>query len=148
MLEHLEMFASSQTNQSPYGKYDYGGMVDLRERQKLWLRNVIEIVAAVAGEITDRFVAFGPVENLILEQWTETLGFIEPNEKGRQSAKELKERFLELPNKTKYPWAYGFLRASQEYTSWSGEMLEFLRGVSPRWLELPVLGPVSQVIKL
>jgi len=46
MIEFLKYFADSQTNDTPYGKHDFGEMSVLRD---LYLLRMRRIIAAVLG---------------------------------------------------------------------------------------------------
>lgn len=128
MLEHLNMFAQSQNNQSVYGQYDYGEMVNLRDAYKERLLRIIEAVRT--REIT-------PQEK-ISNRWTVFLAKnIEPTDLGRKTANQLKKMFENLPAETQMAWANGFWQTMKEYVEWSEPILNFLNKIPKEWRCLP-----------
>jgi hypothetical protein len=114
MLDHLRMFSNSQTNDSPYGKWDYGIMKDLRLRAKQWTDDVI-------GEVRDRDRLNRDENELKItsEEWHRFLADkIEPTGKGGASADELEIMFEKLPEETRQAWCRGFQTVMQQYRAW------------------------------
>lgn len=113
MLEHLNMFAGSQTNASPYGRHDYGAMVEMRDRQTARLDRVIAA----------RGIAFYGDWETILRNWDLFLmKNIEPTESGQKAATALSRAFLELPEATQNAWINCFRATLSEYRDWGTEI--------------------------
>ncbi len=122
MLEHLRMFADSQTNASPYGKFDQGLMIELRDAKRERLR---EFIAAVAGSMHPNILE----EDVrwISKMWTMFLTVvIEPSQAGKQAAMKLEKLFGELSYPVRVAWCHGFLVAMRDYLKWGPEMKHFL----------------------
>jgi len=119
MLEHLKMFASSQTSESVYGKHDAGVMLTLRDAYREQLEHIIHSVA----HPTDVDIA------RVLKAWTVFLGAnIEPTVKGRMAAHNLALGFRKLEPDIQRAWACGFRTIMTEYLGWADRMLVFLDG--------------------
>lgn len=129
-LEHMRMFADSQTNASVYGKFDAGLMVALRDEYRGRLERIIQSVTHPRDV---------NIPN-ILKAWTIFLGTnIEPSALGKKAAKNLAKGFEQLNPETQRAWAHGFLTIMREYTLWSAQMMERLNDVTTRYLTLPGL---------
>ncbi|OHA46459.1 MAG: hypothetical protein A3A80_04220 [Candidatus Terrybacteria bacterium RIFCSPLOWO2_01_FULL_44_24] len=125
MREHLALFASSQNNQSPYGKHDLDLMVVMRDKQTARLQRII-------GSITPTDPLHPAVENEIVDLWTIFLACnVEPTRRGRETAETLAARFRELPEDTQHAWCKGFLATMQEYIGWAEETMSTLNKLSP-----------------
>ncbi len=123
MLEHLQMFASSQNNDSVYGRYDTPEMQALRDPQTERLRRVIDSVSR----------ANGGYDPNIIGEWTRFLSeTIEPTNIGASTAQTLEEMFGSLDQEAKSAWASGFRIAMTEYAAWAREATDDIRN-----MELP-----------
>lgn len=144
LREHLAMFAASQTNDSPYGKYDFGEMVRIRDKHRLLLD------AVVAQIDTDPMNCawLGPQER-ILQAWTSFLSHnIEPNEPGRKAAEFLEQAFRTLDEPIRVAWCNGFREAMGGYRTWTEGVLRFLDELPQEWLALPpITDDVRTVIR-
>lgn len=131
MLEHMKMFADSQTNNSPYGKHDFGAMVEIRDVYKGMLQSVVnatDISAKCGAGLTSG------EEEAILGAWKSYLSQnIEPTPLGRETAEKLDEKFRQLPEKTRHAWENGFLQAMVEYVGWSKPRLGQLNNLSKKY---------------
>lgn len=130
MLNHIRMYANSQTNDSPYGQHDFGTMVEMRDVYTLALQRIIEAVAegSLALDIEKT-----------LDLWTNFLGdVVEPTLLGKTAAQSLRLQFGLLPVEHQQAWARGFAQAMFEYENWSMHyMSPFLRKeIDPKWLSL------------
>lgn len=131
MLEHLFFYYRSQSNGSPYGQYDYGRMVELRERQKGRLNRIIEMAHR----------QFAPLEpNRVLKAWQVFLeNTIEPTTKHSGVAQQLCADFTKLDDWTKNSWLDGFDTVMREYVDWSRSVLEDLKVLNFAWRHLPAV---------
>ncbi len=129
MLEHLKMFASSQNNGSPYGKYDFGYMVELRDAQTARLNRVINAVV-------EKNLSFNPTqEELVLAAWTAFLcSNIEPSKKAEFAAIQLKEEFKKLDKNIRTAWLNGFVADMKEYSEWSDWAIKMAKKIPTEWL--------------
>ncbi|MBI4980240.1 hypothetical protein HZC30_01630 [Candidatus Woesearchaeota archaeon] len=131
MLEHMKMFGDSQTNNSPYGKHDFGAMVEIRDAYKGML---LEIVNAVDTSAKCGACLTSGEEEAILGAWKSYLSQnIEPTALGRETAEKLDGMFRQLPEKTRHAWENGFLQAMVEYVDWSKPCLQQLEQLSNKY---------------
>lgn len=132
MLEHMRMFANSQTNESPYGRFDRGVMVKIRDRYRLMLECIIEKVVR-------------PVERNegeVLGAWTSFLGTrIEPSQAGWQAALTLRRNFDTLDADTRRAWTSGFWWTMQLYAAWYESTSWFLFRKPTELFRLPGVTP-------
>ncbi|MBI4138830.1 hypothetical protein HY479_01630 [Candidatus Uhrbacteria bacterium] len=138
-LEHLQMFAESQADDSPYGRFDRGVMRVLRDEYRASLEHIIDRVV----QPTD----VNPVRTM--KAWTLFLGSaIEPSPIGRMAAQDLSLSFHVLDPDVQRAWACGFRTAMSEYLVWSDRMLTFLDKQPAEHLRIPGLfADVRDVIK-
>jgi len=142
MSEHMKMFADSQTNESPYGKYDYGFMVQLRDGSKDMLNRIVHV--------TQVPTIFNPErEREIREVWRKFLyGNVEPSMLGLVTSGTLDGMFGELEDKTRYAWCSAFLTTIYEYSRWAEERLKYIEGQDSRSYSFkPITDDVREVIK-
>jgi len=98
MLEHLKMFMDSQNNRSPYGKWDRGVYIELRENYKRKLNRIIQ--AVLHPEPID--------EKKTIVAWRAALKKAEPIN-GEKAAEKLENLFRSSLNKeAKLAWLSGF----------------------------------------
>lgn len=117
MLGHLRMFAQSQVNTSPYGKHDYGRMIELRDRAKQWTDKVY--IAVDKYRQVD-----GSSAREIDLMWHEFLAEkIEPTGKGAAAADQLQIMFDQLPIEIKSAWRIGFILTMEHYFAWKLSVL-------------------------
>lgn len=129
MTEHLRMFAESQTNQSMYGRFDRGRMVERRDANRAAL---LRILARI--ERPDE----GLDQETVLTAWESFLGnTIEPSNAGQQTARELCVAFRQLPQATRCAWISGFLATMQEYLAYAPRLLAVLDDYPSARLPLP-----------
>jgi hypothetical protein len=127
-VEHAKMFANSQSFESPYGKYDRGDMVTLRDEYRAIVERVLEDVLNPRDMNLER----------IRRAWTAFLGTnIEPSELGRKAAELLDQGFERLPIETQLAWSNGFQETMLAYVSWSRRRLDFLDQQPVEHLRLP-----------
>ena len=120
MSEHMKMFADSQSNESPYGEYDYGFMVELRNKSKERIDRIIN-----STQNAPRF--FIDTEWDIRNSWKLFLSEkIEPSNLGNKTAKTLDKMFGKLDDKTRHAWCNAFLTTMNEYVGYSQEKLSML----------------------
>lgn len=139
MVEHLQMFLRSQSNESVYGKYDKGVMVCLRDEYRASLEHIIGRVLHPTDVSEER----------MLTAWTRFLcSNIEPSVRGRTTANDLVSMFLTLDEDTRRSWACGFRAVMTEYLAWSDRTLSFLKDLPPVYLRFfGVFPDVRQVIR-
>lgn len=128
LAEFLQMFASSQTNDSPYGKHDRGEMVTLRNTYRAMLERILEEVARPTLNVDVKVLSLA---------WQLFLGMnIEPTPKGQEAAWRLAERFETLDANVQRAWANGFAETMREYTYWSADMMEFIGTLPEEYLTI------------
>lgn len=132
MAEHLLMYAESQTNGSPYGKHDFGAMVELRDAYKARIQRVIRATqSAVAGDD-------GLTQADILQCWTRHLARNnELSKNGADAAEQLRKMFATLPDASRLPWLNAFRVCLDEYREWSDEAIKFLETLPVQYRQLP-----------
>jgi hypothetical protein len=143
MLEHLAMFSASQTNESPYGKHDFGRMIQLRDEHTEMLNHIIGMVHR--DYETEEHIYWDRARNeltqngeLVLEAWRNFLAEnIEPTQLGAIAAGDLENKFRELVLQDQSAWLTGFYHTMQGYRIWSRAVLKDLDGIPKEWLELP-----------
>lgn len=140
MREHLAMYIKSQSNNSPYGQFDYGKMAEMRDSYKARVLRIIESFNTP--------IELSPKEEvLLLSQWTSWLSEkIEPSESARSGSDKLREMFFSLPQETKDAWFSVMKTTLKEYDEWADEMTEILSKFSEEKLILPVLGDIRKII--
>lgn len=133
MLEHLQMFVNSQTNASPYGRYDFGEMVALRDQYREQLMAIIRAVSSVASS------GVAPsCSRRIQSCWHDFLSHnIEQTEVGLKVADALDRRFSSLPILAQLAWSTGFYTIMCEYGVWAKRTLDALATMPPEWMRLP-----------
>lgn len=120
MLEHFRMFADSQNNQSPYGRFDSSEMVEIRDRHTEMLRGIINSVKIAAA-------AHSEVDCQAVDDWHGLLySNIEPSEQGKEVANVLKEMFFALGKDSQAAWSHGFVQTGKEYLQYASEKLQAL----------------------
>lgn len=126
MLSHMQMFCGSQTNQSPYGKYDFGSMVKIRDMYCDWLNEIIQSVTQpLSAEENTLFV------------WTEFLKKnCEPSTRGKNTADKLYKMFRTLAPEMK-GWNNGFKTSMRLYIAWYEEMNKQLMKMPSDWQIFP-----------
>ncbi len=128
LLEHLNMFATSQNNDSPYGKYDFGAMIEMRDRQTERLNRIIQAVQESKVEF-DSYQT-----ELVLTAWTTFLYTnIEPTPKALITAIHLKDNFKKLDQTTQRAWLNGFVATMREYIDWSKWIMEMTQNLPDEW---------------
>lgn len=128
LLEHLNMFATSQNNDSPYGKYDFGAMVEMRDRQTELLNRIIRSVKESKLEF-DTYQT-----ELVLTAWTTFLYTnIEPTPKALIAAIRLRDNFKKLDQATQRAWLNGFVTTMKEYIDWSKWIMEMTQDLPDEW---------------
>lgn len=128
MLEHMRMFANSQTNESPYGKYDRGRMVKQRDAYRASLLHIIDQVARPTDVDIER----------ITKAWTMFLTVIEPT-LDPKTARTLEDNFRSLDASTRQAWACGFRAVMSEYLVWGDRICAFLQTVPESYWNFPNL---------
>jgi hypothetical protein len=142
MAEHLRMFASSQTNASPYGKYDFGEMSVMRDRSAHALHMIVR--ATQSGiRIPDIDIAS------INGAWTIFLSEnIEPDVKAAVAAIDLANQFARLDEAAQSGWANAFLCTMNAYMYWSYRAMDHLDSGPKEFLSLPgIMNDVRGLIR-
>jgi len=123
MLEHFDMFRLSQSNASPYGKFDNAFMQEIRDARALCLKNIAD--AVLTGEAPQNLEAtIERFENFLATN-------IEPDQDlGRPAAKKVMAVFRGLPKRTKERWGAGFEATMAEYLVYHEQMMDLLAGSS------------------
>lgn len=128
-LAHMRMFASSQTNESPYGKWDAGVMVPIRDAYRASLERIIESVEKPKDVDVDA----------VLRTWSFFLGTrIEPTV-DMETLTKLETNFRTLDPDTQRAWANGFHTTMFEYIEWAERMRTFLKTVPEEYRSFPGL---------
>lgn len=136
MLEHMRMFASSQSNDSPYGKHDRGLMVKLRNTYRESLEHIIYQAANPSYVISDK----------VETAWTQFLGqWVEPTPAGKKAAESLSRAFRKLEPDVQRAWACGFRACMNEHCAWADRIRSFfvLQEVPTEYLHLPSIGQIG-----
>ncbi len=137
MLEHMRMFAASQSDNSPYGVHDRGLMVKLRDIYRESLEHIIYQVAHPSDVNEER----------IAKLWTRFLGKnVEPSRLGTETAEKLDKAFTRLDPDTRRAWSCGFRACTTEYLAWSDRILTFLATLPVEFRLLPGIGDIRSVI--
>ncbi len=122
VLEYVKGFADSQTNNSPYGKHDFGKMVEIRDVYKEMLLGIVSAIdtsAKCGAHFTSR------EEKKALGAWKSYLSNnIEPTPLGLATAEKLDGMFRQLPDQTRWVWEQGFVKTMTEYKNWSLPLLQ------------------------
>lgn len=134
MLEHMRMFAGSQTNDSPYGKHDHGLMTKLRDSYRESLEHIIYQVAHPSDVLEGRVEA---AWTHFLERW------VEPSSAGRDAAENLSRSFRKLDPGVQRAWACGFRACMTEHLAWIDRMRGFLHELPTEYLDLPGFGRID-----
>lgn len=101
MEKHVMMFRDSQSNQSPYGKYDLPGvMIDYREYQKQRITRVLSMLYEKTGKILTRQELFDTIKEASLSDEDEKIN-------------TLVKKFFNLPTKNRIPWLKAFAKAKE-----------------------------------
>ncbi len=144
MLQHIEMFHLSQSDSSkPYGKHDFGAMIEIRDSYNSALGKIIEAVKNPATYTEKE-------RKNIIDAWFFFLeNNIEPTLKGEEASQYLKKGFLLLDEKTQNHWIHGFHVCMEEYELWANSMIFFLNNHIPdEWLKLcPITDDVCDFIR-
>ncbi len=131
MLEHFKMFADSQNNNSPYGKYDFGAYIPMRDEQA---GRTLRIIDAVVNPRKFR----REQQNRILAAWDLfLLNNIEPEEISDKKVKSLGQMFNKLDEKTQRAWSNGFLTTMKEYQEWAIPRLQEIKAMKSQQRYLP-----------
>jgi len=140
MREHITMFAKSQNNQSPYGKYDYGLMTEIRDS---YTERLLRIIASF-----DKSENFSiPQKVLLLSKWKEWLTRnIEPTENAALAAEKLEGMFLTLEEGFRNKWYNAISATLNEYRGWAKDMLSAIAGLYEECFVLPVFGDIRKVL--
>jgi len=140
MREHITMFANSQNNQTPYGKHDFGTMVEIRDSYTARIRRIIATF--------DEADTFSLNEKLaVLKNWNRWLTErIEPTEKGRETVGKLDAMFANLNQDFRDRWYNVFSTTRTEHMGWSNDMRSALKDFSETYFTLPVLGDVRKIL--
>lgn len=138
MREHLNMFATSQNNQGPYGRFDCGEMAEIRDDYK---KRLFRIIDSFDDQISQDDGLF------IVLEWTKWLSEkIEPSEAGRTAAVKIQKMFLELPDDIRFSW-YNVMKVTlYEYEGWGKDMRRRISRLPEEFFTLPILGDVRQLI--
>jgi hypothetical protein len=140
MLEHFNMFATSQNNQSAYGKYDPPAMQELRDKYRRQIEHVISNVRNVL------FLTADLGQDTVINRWTDFLANnIEPTANGKRVANVLAGRFRDLDGDSRAAWCCGFRTIMVEYELWAYEILNELRPIREMFV-FPLLGDIYEMI--
>lgn len=136
LREHLLMYAESQNNASPYGKYDGEVMRRLRDSYKTRLLRIIQ-------SFDDTCSWSSKVDEKTLERWSEWLATrIEPSTSGKTAAKTLEERFNALPKELQKPCFNGMLETLKQHKEWQEEVQDLLSRFPEGALTAPLIGNI------
>lgn len=136
LREHLTMYANSQNDTSPYGKYDGEVMRRLRDDYKNRLLRIID-------SFDDSCSWSSAVNEKTLERWNNWLSTrIEPSASGVAAVATLKDRFEALPQETKKPWFNAMATALREYEEWHYDTWKLLLRFPEKILSAPLIGNI------
>lgn len=138
MLEHMEMFALSQTSSSPYGRHDYGRMLTIRDPARRTLRNFIDVVENDGH---------GSGIESSWPEFKEFLGVIEPSQVGKDAAATLIKMMQDkLARDVQGAWLRGVHFGIQSYIGWQADVHADLSAVNAQ-MELPIIGEITSLLK-
>jgi len=142
MAYSLNQIADTQNNNSPYGKFDFGKMIELRDKYRDWYYEFFEIIKL-------RRIFSLKEKEMILGSWTNYLWHnIEPTEKARKYAEELEKEFNKLDENTQSGWLSGFVFMLRKYVEWSEMTLGRLNSLPSEFLKLPGMSEdIREIIK-
>lgn len=101
MEKHVTMFRDSQSNESPYGKYDLPGvMIDYREYQKQRITQVLSMLYEKTGKILTRQELFDTIKEASMSDEEEKIN-------------TLVKKFFNLRTKNRIPWLRAFAKAKE-----------------------------------
>jgi hypothetical protein len=113
MLEHLALYAHSQTNDSPYGKHDFGIYRVLRDESRQMLRDILGS-SQTAPDFSKE------AEEMILDRWDNFLvNNIEPSPNTPEVAKTLRAMFKTLDDYARDAWCNAFMATMKHYAVWA-----------------------------
>ena len=142
MREHLQTYADSQSNDSPYGKFDYGKMAEMRDAYK-------ERLLTIINSFDSPIKLSSEEEKSLLDKWTRWLSKnIEPSESGFVAAGKLREMFSSLPRETKEAWFSAMETTIKEYDEWSQEMLKTMSEFPEEMMDIPLVGNIRDIVRL
>jgi len=126
MAEHCRMFADSQTRHSPYGWYDQGRMVGMRNRYRQTLMSILEAIEHPSRVSPD-----------VMKAWTVFLSLnIEPSLTGALTAERLRRRFEYLDEETQCAWSAAFHLTMTQYMVQTELLLSFMHEIPDYWHRL------------
>jgi len=127
MSEHVKMFADSNTNDSPYGKHDFGAMIEFRDFAKEIAYKIIQATQEPKKlNLVEEVRIIGKLNSYLT-------GNIEPTVLGLLIAQKLTQRFIHLPETTRFAWLNGFQTMMREYKPWSAKKLSQLEEVAKQF---------------
>lgn len=130
MAEHLRMFANSQTNDSPYGKHDFGRMVELRDPLRESLLRILNRLG------NDRFISLND-KNMCLQSWYILIAnHIEKGPVAEKAAKDLDQQFSKLDERSQIAWLNAFHQTVREYMAWLTSVLDDFEEFPLEWQQL------------
>ncbi len=141
MLEHIKMYADSQTNESVYGKHDFGEMVRLRDEERQQTYRIIEAVRN--GHLVSHD------EEVVLSAWGAFLKKnIEPSISGGIATDVLLQMHRALPGDARVAWLNGYYVIMKEYVVWAKERMDYLSNLPEEWFVIPgISGDIRSIIE-
>jgi len=142
MIEHFHMFATSQSNDSIYGKHDYGTMITMRDGFKRDLLKIIQ-TAQDGGRYSEKEMS------VVQLAFTYFLGLnIDHTAKGLEVAMHLDDMNLNLNSSIRQHWTPAFIMTMKKYISWSEKAIAFFFLHDESWINLGFISSdVRQVIR-
>ncbi|MCU0642495.1 MAG: hypothetical protein MUF61_02875 [archaeon] len=131
MLEHLALYATSQTNESPYGKYDSGRYAELRDEARGRLYAIIDSYK-VSPNLSEG------AQKIILDMWDKCLIHnIEPSRNTPAAAMALRDKFQALDDKTRATWCHIFRVTLGHYDAWASQRINAMDKMPKHRYSLP-----------
>lgn len=142
MVQHMSMYAGTQSNDSPYGKFDFGAMTLMRDSYRAQLEKVIKVVLSPAVAIP------GEHEAAVLDEFSSFLKRnVEPTENGARVVDELMSRFQRLPD-YRLQWLAGFKESMSQFNEWRVPIIKFLDSIPKEYHTLPgITNDVREIYK-
>jgi len=127
MAEHLRMFANSQTNDSPYGKHDFGRMVELRDFNRASLARIIQTLMIPEKQMPLKRV------NHVFQGW-QLLLHNEIESGADKAISQLTDMFFDqLSEEVQFHWAEAFDKTMSEYLKWLDSVLHDFKKFPESW---------------
>lgn len=141
MLYHFNMFVESQSNPKlPYGKYDFGKMLELLGILKPQMLRIVE-----RAQRRDNAVIFSSdQQEAILNAFSIFMIALDGSKDAPDAVSKIMGAFRGLDESVRQCWLHTFIQVMYEHIGWFDEMYQMLSGMPKAWLSLPTIVPPDQ----